>query len=291
MPEVLPGLLPQLLVLLLGIAVAAAFVLPPLASAPPPQADPEMEASVLRHRAAVDALRDVEADHRAGSLDEAAYAEQRADAEARVVNAGVPDRALAAAPRADPGVRRAAVGVATLIAVLLVAGLAVPAPLGLANATFVDEAGAAAQAADAARHARMAQLAERLGEDPRDVEALSALADEFLAGGSPEDLARAAAALALVISLRPDDVDAHARIMNAYLRAGDYVNARAALEAFEALDSDPADVAFFTGIIALRGDRDGPGAVAAFDRFLAAAPEDPRAPMVRALRAEAQTLD
>jgi tetratricopeptide (TPR) repeat protein len=120
---------------------------------------------------------------------------------------------------------------------------------------------------------------------------LSDLADAYLAGGSPDELARAAAALTLVISQRPDDVDAHARIITAYLRAGDYANARAALDAFTALEPDAADVDFFTGIIALRGDGDGAAAVAAFDRFLAAAPDDPRVPMVRALRAEALDRD
>jgi cytochrome c-type biogenesis protein CcmH/NrfG len=286
----MPELLPELIVALLGLAAAAAVVVPPLFAPAPPQRDPELEAAELRRRVAIDALRDVEADHRAGSLDDAAYADQRADAEARVAAVGVgwdARRAAVDVRPSDPAVRRAVAGWAGAIGILLVLGLAVPAPIGLANATLVDDERAAAQAAETTRQGRIAALLDQLRDDPLDAEVLSALADAYLAGGSPDELARAAAALTLVISQRPDDVDAHARIITAYLRAGDYANARAALDAYTALEPDPADVDFFSGIIALRGDRDGPAAVAAFDRFLAAAPDDPRAPMVRALRAEA----
>ena len=43
----------------------------------------EAEARALRHRVALEALLDVEADRRAGSLDEASYERERAEAEAR----------------------------------------------------------------------------------------------------------------------------------------------------------------------------------------------------------------
>lgn len=290
----MPDVLPELIVALLGLAVAAVVIVPPLFAPAAAQPDPELEAAELRRRVAIDALRDVEADRRAGSLDGAAYAEQRADAEARVAAAsrrGDAGLVAVAARSSDPAVRRAVAGAAGAIAILLLIGLAVPAPMGVANATLVDDERAAAQAAEATRQARIAALLDQLRDDPLDVEMLSDLADAYLAGGSPDELARAAAALTLVISQRPDDKDAHGRIITAYLRAGDYANARAALDAFKALEPDAADVDFFTGIIALRGDGDGAAAVAAFDRFLAAAPDDPRVPMVRALRAEAQDLD
>ncbi|MGH2358584.1 MAG: tetratricopeptide repeat protein, partial [Candidatus Limnocylindria bacterium] len=170
---------------------------------------------------------------------------------------------------------------------LLLVGLAAPAPVGLANTTRVDQARSASQAAEAARQEQVSALLADLRHDPLNVDVLSRLADAYLAGSSGEDLARAAAALALVISQRPDDVEAHTRIITAYLRAGDYVNARAALESVRSLDADPADVAFFDGIIGLRGDNDPAAAAAAFDRFLELAPDDARAAMVRALRAEA----
>jgi regulator of sirC expression with transglutaminase-like and TPR domain len=51
--------------------------------------------------------------------------------------------------------------------------------------------------------------------------------------------------------------------------------------------ADPAEVAFFDGLIALRGEDDPEAATEAFDRFLELAPDDPRAEMVRRLRDEA----
>ena len=76
------------LALLIGLGVVvAAFVGLPLwrkpAAAQPMAVDDEE--SVIRHRVAVEALRDVEADRRAGSLDDATYAAQREEAEARAV--------------------------------------------------------------------------------------------------------------------------------------------------------------------------------------------------------------
>ncbi len=76
--------------------------------------------------------------------------------------------------------------------------------------------------------------------------------------------------------------------MSAYLRAGDATNARAVHTSYrEIVTADPVEVAFFDGLIALRGERDPETAVAAFDRFLELAPEDPRAGMIRGLRDEA----
>ena len=46
-------------------------------------------------------------------------------------------------------------------------------------------------------------------------------------------------------------------------------------------------MAFFDGLIALRGEDDREAALAAFDRFLELAPDDPRAEMIRGLRDEA----
>ena len=82
--------------------------------------------------------------------------------------------------------------------------------------------------------------------------------------------------------------DAYERIMSAYLRAGDAANARAAHNSYAELPAaDPAEVAFYDGMIALRGESDAGRAAEAFDRFLELAPEDPRAAMVRSLRDEA----
>ena len=59
-------------------------------------------------------------------------------------------------------------------------------------------------------------------------------------------------------------------------------------DSYAALASaDPVEVAFFDGLIALRGENDPEAARAAFDRFLELAPDDPRAAMIRGLRDEA----
>ena len=63
----------------------------------------ERDAALLRHRVALETLRDVEADRRAGSLDDATYAEQLAAAEAPRIT-----RALSTIPRPTVCRRRAA---------------------------------------------------------------------------------------------------------------------------------------------------------------------------------------
>jgi len=285
--------MPDLLVLAAGLALAAAFVLLPLRRSGTDDAraghDDDLEAARLRHRVALEALRDVEADRRAGSLDDAAYAQQLAVAEGR---AAATARALEAqpAPAPPPRVGRgrgAAVAVAASIGLALLVGWAVPAS-GIANQTVVNEPLAEAEAAERARQARIADLRDALAADPTDAATLSALADAHLGGTSSDDLARAAAALQLLIAIEPDRADAYERIMAAYLRGGEHGYAREAHAAYaERPTADPVELAFFDGLIALRGENDPEAAREAFDRFLELAPEDPRAPMIRSLRDEA----
>ncbi len=284
--------MPEALLLLFGLAVAGAFVLAPLwrsGAAPAPTDD--REAAELRHRVALEALRDVEADRRAGSLDDAAYAQQLADAEARAAATSAAARSTAAAtptPAPPAGRSRAVAFVAAGgIAAALLIGAAVPGT-GVGNATVVNETLAAAQRSEAARQEEIGRLLDRVAAEPTDTDALSDLADAYLAGSAEEDLVRGAVALRLLIDLEPQRADAYERIVTAYIRAGDYANARAALTAYEGTDAaDPAGVAFFDGLIALRGEDDPAAAVEAFDRFLRLAPDDGRAGMVRELRDEA----
>jgi cytochrome c-type biogenesis protein CcmH/NrfG len=283
--------MPDLLFLAAGLALAAAFVLLPLRREPRDEAaDDALETARLRHRVSLEALRDVEVDRRAGSLDEHAYREQLAAAEARAAETA---RAVAAHPATrmaaasdGPG-RRVAVVAAAVIGLALIAGWAVPAT-GIANETILNEPLAAAEEAERARQARIAELRDALAADPTNAATLSALADAHLAGTSSDDLARAAAALQLLIAAEPDRADAYERILAAYLRAGDHANARAAYRSYaQRPTADPAELAFFDGLIALRGENDLEAARAAFDRFLELAPDDPRAPMIRSLRDEA----
>lgn len=283
--------MPEGLFLLVGLALAAAFVLRPLVedrhdgiSAPD-----DLGAVTLRHRVALEALRDVETDRRAGSLSEAAYAEQQAQAEERAAATRValdryhPD--LAPTPPTTRGRRVAAVA-AGVIGTVLLAGSFMPAT-GIGNSTSINEVLADAQAAESARQGRIDALRDDLATSP-EPETISDLADEYLAGSTQEDLVRAAVSLQLLIELQPERADAFERIMTAYLRAGDATNARAVHSSYADLETaDPVEVAFFDGLIALRGESDSESAVVAFDRFLELAPDDPRAGMIRGLRDEA----
>jgi hypothetical protein len=281
--------MPEPLILLLGLGLAAMYVLRPLWSAGD-QADgseDDREAAALRHRVALEALRDVEIDRRAGSLDDAAYAEQRAQAEERAaLTLAALDRPAAPEPARVGNGRRAAIVVAGGVGIALLVGSLVPAT-GIANRTGVDQALADAQAVEAARQDRIDELRAALVASP-DPETLSELADAYLAGSSSADLVNAAVSLQALIALEPDRADAYERIVTAYLRAGDAANARAAHDSFaELAGADPVEVAFLDGLIALRLEDDPAAARDAFDRFLELAPDDPRAGMIRGLRDEA----
>jgi hypothetical protein len=284
--------MPDVLVLALGLAVAGAAVLLPLwGRAPTSASQDELDAASVRHRVALESLRDVEADHRAGSLDETAYARQLGEAEARAAwtLAALEEARAAPAPSPThlPG-RGLAVVAAAVIGLVLVGGSLVEAT-GIANATIINQGLADAQATEAARQARIADLLASLTSDPTDEATLSDLADAYLAGSSRDDLVRAAVALRVLIDLDPQRTDAFERIITAYLRAGDYGNGRAALDTYAALEAaDPVEAAFFDGLIALRGEDDPARAVEAFDTFLQLAPGDPRAGMIRGLRDEAR---
>ena len=286
--------MPDVAWLLAFLALAAAFVLPPLLRRPIVGRESDAaEAAVVGYRVALDALRDVETDHHAGSLDDEAYASQRSAAEERAALARVErDATVAAAGSAhmlpDRRARRLALAGAAVIGAALLVGSLLPPPLGLAAGTVVNQELARAQAAEDARRQLIASLLEQLDADQPDVPTLSALADAYLAGDSRDDLAAAVRVLQVVISLAPDNLDAYRRTITAYLRAGDYANAEAALDAYAEIETDVAEVAFFRGLIALRGHDDADAAVEAFDEFLRlATTDDPRVTMVRALREEA----
>ena len=279
--------MPELAILLLALVASGfAVLLPMLRGAPEVDRD-DGDAGALRHRVALEALRDVEADRRAGSLDDAGYAEQLAEAEARALetrNALAAD--VAPSRRTASGGRTVAFVMAGAIAAVLLAGWFVPGA-GIANSTVINQGLAEIQAGEAGRQARIGELQGELAKDPEDTETLSSLADAYLAGSTQDDLVRAAVALQLLIALEPDRVDAYERIMTAYLRGGDHANARAAHDTYVGLDgANPAEAAFFDGLIALR-EEDPDAARAAFDRFLELAPDDPRASMVRGLRDDA----
>jgi tetratricopeptide (TPR) repeat protein len=278
------------LVLLLAVGGLAAIViglplLRPSAGMDEPHSD--HEALELRYRVALEALRDVAADRRAGSLDDAGYAEQRAQAEHRAaaalaeLEAAIGDRPQPS-QRQDPEVppaqpahrsRRLAGLVGVALAGLLVVGFFVPPPVGLAN-PVVDTRQVAIDAALA-----------RLKEDPRDTQALSDLADVLAGGNTYAEMQRAAAALIALISLEPDNLGAYNRLITVYIRVADWKDATDTVAALAKVAPDSADVPFFRGLIALQGSNDVATAREEFAKFEKLAPNDPRLTMVRALLA------
>ena len=289
--------MPELAILVIGLGVAAAFVLAPLrAAAPVARSSDRLETARVRHRVALEGLRDAEADASAGLLEPAARDATVAEAEARAaetrteLDAALDGEAVTidATPSRAGRARPAALLAAGIIGVVVLGG-SLAGAAGFANATVVNEGLAAAQAAEAERQESITELLAVVAADPTDADALSDLADAYLAGSSADDLVRAAAALQLLINAEPGRPDAYERLITAYLRAGDYANARAAHDSYVGLEeADPAEAAFFDGIIALRGEDDPEAALTAFETFLELAPDDPRAGMIRGLADEAR---
>jgi cytochrome c-type biogenesis protein CcmI len=284
----------ELSLLLLLLAATALAVSWPLLDreAQPQRAAAADEERAARHRLALEALRDLEADRRSGSLDEDAYLVQRAEAEARAA------QTLAGEPEAAPGApldatgtwrgRRVAALVGAAVIGLVLVGFALPAPLGIAERTVTDQPLADAMAAEDARQAEIGRLLQQLSADSQDTEAWSALADAYLAGRGTEDRQRAALALQALIRLDGGNTSAYRRLITLYIETGSWQDARAALEEYEgAAATDEPDIPFFRGLIALRADGDEAEAVRQFDRVLELAPHDPRAGMVLSLREEA----
>jgi len=301
----MPDLLELVLLLLVGGGVAALVAIPLVRRGGPATSgevgEEDLEVLAIRHRVALEAIRDSDADWRSGSLDDAAHAEQRERAERRASETLAElEAARAAASRADTGSDGASVGrspvsrrrvalVATVIAIVLVVGLAAPAPLSLANPVQTNAALVQQQTQEAERQATIKQLLDRLTADPSDVDSLSKLADAYLAGGSVDDLARGAQILLALLSVDPKDTSAYQRLITAYVNVGDWADAASATDSYAKVASDSPDIAFFRGIIAFRGRNDPAAAIEQFNAFLASAPDDPRATMIRALLAEAQS--
>lgn len=292
-----------LLLLLVGGSAAALIGWPllggsagasPDAKAPDakPPGDEGREGLLVRHRLALEALRDVEADRRAGSLDAAGYAAQRAEAEERAAaTLAALDGDAVATPRpaaATSASRRPILLTGGILVAAVVVGFTLPPPIGLAERTVINRPLADAIAHEEARQAEIGRLLDRIAVDPRDAAALSALADAYLAGGSTSDRQRGAVALLALIALEPEDRSAYRRLITAYIAADDWTDASAALDAYAAFAAaDEPDLPFFRGLIALHGEGDRDEAIRQFDRFLLLAPDDERAPMIRSLRAEA----
>ena len=163
-----------LLLILVAGTVALAVAWPLLDGREPmaePEPDPEREAARVRHGLALEALRDIEADRRAGSLDDEAYRAQREEAEAhaartlRALEATAPTR-----PEADRDAdgrtarrRAAAAGAcrhwsAACWRCCCWPAFAAPPPFGIAERD--------------ARLERIRQLTDTIAANPRDVDAL-----------------------------------------------------------------------------------------------------------------------
>ena len=273
----------ELLLLVLVAGTVALAVAWPLLDGREPRAeaepDPEREAARVRHALALEALRDIEADRRAGSLDDEAYRAQRDEAEAhaartlRALEAVGPNKEPEADDQPLPTRGRhwrlpALVG--GVLALLLLAAFAAPPPFGVAQKD--------------ARIERIRQLTDTIAANPRDVDALAELADLYLAGATADDVGRALASLVLMRDAAPQSRDANQRLVTLLVRTGLWDDAEAAIDHYsDVVGEDDPDIPFFRGLVA-RGQGDNEEAVRQFDRFLELAPDDPRAEMIRGLR-------
>lgn len=273
--------------ILAGVVVAMPILLESPERRAPRLPEEDRDALVLRHRIAIESLRDVEADHRAGSLDEATYRSERALAERRAIATRAALDAAPAPPEEPRGRdgRLVVAGIGIVLGVLLVAGVVLRVPVDLANATVTNTTLAEQMAQAAARDARISELRGRLRADPQNTDALAALADLYLASGTQADRNAAAPLLLLLVNLEPENSAALTKLATAYLQSGQPDDASAVTDRLEQIDPSSIEVPFFRGLIA-RQRGDVAAARAAFDAFLAAAPDDPRAPMIRGLRAE-----
>ena len=271
----MPDVVELLVVALLLLAVAAIVALPlrrGVVPAPPAHDPADLE---IRHLVALDALRDLEADRRAGSLDDASYAATRAAAEAEAADTL---RALDAARGVDAmgaltrgrSARAPLTVVGLLVVGVVMIGLFVPAPLGVANRTLDP------------RRDRIEEALVRFEANESDPQAISDLADAYLAGDTLPDLERAQAALALLINLQPANASAYARLATAQLRAGALDAATQTLDRMDVVAADSPDLPFLRGLVA-RENGDDAEARRQFGLFIETAPDDPRVPMVRAL--------
>lgn len=273
----MPDAAELLVIMLLAAGAAAVAAWPLLRSRTGPAASADdREELALRHRLALDALRDVEADRRAGSLDASAYAAARDEAEGA---AAATLAALEAAPEPSAARLRRPSGrllalAAGVLGVAVLGGAFLPPPVGLANRTLDPRAD------------RLADAAARFAANNRDPQAISDLADAYAAGDTFADQQRAAAALLLLINLQPKNASAYARLATAYLRTADYTDATSTLDALASTSPGSADLPFLRGLVA-RAQGNTREAQRQFALFLAAAPADPRAAMVRGLLAEA----
>ena len=181
-----------------GLLVAGAllFVLPPLLSARPrPAAESATNIEVLR-----DQLRELEADRAAGSIDDTQYAHAREDLERRVLEEGA--GAAPPAPAARPG-RLAALAVGLALPLIAVSSYFA---LGSPGALDARQAGAGEGAAHALGpeqiQAMAERLAQRLRQQPDDVDGWRMLARSYSVLGRH---AEAAQAYATLVNLVPGD--------------------------------------------------------------------------------------
>jgi tetratricopeptide (TPR) repeat protein len=159
--------------------------------------------------------------------------------------------------------------IAGSLALLLVAGYAAPAPLGLAERD--------------ARIERIRVLTDAIKANSLDTAALTELADLYLAGGSSEDVTAAFVSLVLLRNAAPESRDAHLRLVTLLIDVGEWRQAEDATDLMaEVVGEDDREIPFFRGLIA-RGLGESAEAVRQFERFLRIAPDDPRAAMVRGL--------
>ncbi len=281
-------------------AVAAAGVLRPFGRRiEPPEPLPDMAEE--ERRSALRALRDLERDREAGSIEEEEYASLRAETEARAVATLRSVNAISAANALKP--RRAAEppwsgngsGTAPrrrrVLPTILVGGLVLAAVVSVLVSTAGTRqpgqpltGGIPGSGSGASSDAALSFFEQRVRRYPGDLAARLDLAERYLQGGR---IRPAIDQYLAALQIDPRNTEARATLGFVVYRAGRAAEGLKIVN--QALAADPSypEALFFKGLILLRGlDRPGPS-VEVFRAYLRAAPFGARRAEARRLLGEA----
>jgi len=273
------------LVVALLAMVAALGIVTPYRRRGIPAIEPPADPLEDRRLALGIALRDLDAAHGSGALDEADYLRLREETEGRM---GKMLRALdeRSRPQGHGDVALAARGLRRRwVIVAVVATLALSAALVPALVRSLHDR-TTANADALIGPGSLAYFQERVKAHPNDVAARLDLAHRYLDAGM---LPQAAAEYRRALALDPNDADALAHIGFILHLSGASANGLASERKALAVDPTYADALFYEGLILLHGLNRPAGAIAPLAAYLKAAPSGSEGPEARRLLAEARS--
>ena len=159
------------------------------------------------------------------------------------------------------------------------AGQASPANLGMPTGA------PSPQALQQAAEAQAAPVLQQLKADPKNAALLTSAGNIYY---DAKQYPKAIEYYERTLKIQPSDTSVRTDLGTAYWYSG---NADAAIAQFDkslAIDPNKADTLFNLGVVKWQGKKDGPGAIAAWQKLLAANPAYPNKTEVEQLMAQAQ---